>query len=116
MRQSPIGSKPVPEIVATFCLWISNLFSSSGNRLEFRLQAERLVYRVLPPEGETPNDFIVSGRRKATCMTPLKKMLDAGCWMLDAELKASTQHLATSIQHLLHLFVASLTPRTTPPE
>jgi hypothetical protein len=36
---------------------------SSGNRLEFGLQAERPGYRAVSPEGGTPNVFIVSGRR-----------------------------------------------------
>jgi hypothetical protein len=33
--------------------------------------------------------FIVSGRRAASCPTPQKKMLDAGCWMLGLEILPS---------------------------
>jgi hypothetical protein len=33
------------------------MVNSSVNRLEFRLQAERLGDRVVPPEGGTPNDL-----------------------------------------------------------
>jgi hypothetical protein len=77
--------------------------NSSENRLEFRLQAERSGYGVIPPEGGTPNDFIVSGRRHATLSLPGKR-----CWMPNANRKNGLTCILLVYQSYLFLGVVDV--------